>query len=90
MNAAMTAQLVPEALMTAIWRHGKPHASLHQSGNGGQYTSGQFQTLTADNGVACSMGRSGNVWDDAAMQSLLFSLKTIAKSITRTVNPAPT
>ena len=90
MNAAMTAQLVPEALMMAIWRHGKPQASLHHSGHGGQYTNEQFQTLMADNGVACSTSRSGNVWDDAAMQSLLSSLKTIAKSITRTVNPAST
>jgi putative transposase len=30
----------------------------------------------ADNGVACSMSRSGNVWDNAAMESFFSSLKT--------------
>ena len=30
----------------------------------------------ADNGVDCSMSRSGNVWDNAAMESFFSSLKT--------------
>jgi len=30
----------------------------------------------ADNGVTCSMSRSGNVWDNAAMESFFSSLKT--------------
>ena len=34
-----------------------------------QYTSEQFQRLMADNGLTCSMIRSGNVWDNAAMES---------------------
>ena len=30
----------------------------------------------ADNGVTCSMSRSGNVWDNAAMESFFSLLKT--------------
>ncbi len=30
----------------------------------------------ADNGVTCSMSRSGNVWDTAAMESFFSTLKT--------------
>ena len=30
----------------------------------------------ADNGVTCSMSRSGDVWDNAAMESFFSSLKT--------------
>jgi putative transposase len=41
-----------------------------------QYTSEQFQRLMADQGVVCSMSRSGNVWDNAAMESFFSSLKT--------------
>jgi putative transposase len=41
-----------------------------------QYTSEQFQRLMADHGVTCSMSRSGNVWDNAAMESFFSSLKT--------------
>ena len=40
-----------------------------------QYTSEQVQRLMADNGVVCSMSRSGNVWDNAAMESFFSSLK---------------
>ena len=32
--------------------------------------------LMQDNGVTCSMSRSGNVWDNAAMESYFSSLKT--------------
>jgi putative transposase len=60
MNAAMTAQLVTDALVMAIWRRGKPDALLHHS----------------DRGSVCSMSRSGNVWDNAAMESFFSSLKT--------------
>ena len=41
-----------------------------------QYTSEQFQRLMADHGITCSMSRSGNVWDNAAMESFFSSLKT--------------
>src|SRR5258708_35644405 len=76
MSAAMTAQLVTDALVMAIWRRGKPDALLHHSDRGSQYTSEQFQRLMADHGVICSMSRAGNVWDNAAMESFFSSLKT--------------
>jgi transposase InsO family protein len=76
MNATMTSQLVTDALFMAIWRRGKPDALLHHSDQGSQYTSEQFRLLLADNCVICSMSRSGNVWDNAAMESFFSSLKT--------------
>ncbi len=76
MQASMTAQLVTDALLMAIWRRGKPDALLHHSDQGSQYTSEPFQRLMADHGVTCSMSRSGNVWDNAAMESFFSSLKT--------------
>jgi putative transposase len=76
MSATMTAQLVTDALVMAIWRRGKPDALLHHSDRGSQYTSEQFQRLMAGHGVTCSMSRSGNVWDNAAMESFFSSLKT--------------
>lgn len=86
MSDTMTAQLVTDALIMAIWRRGKPDALLHHSDQGSQYTSEQFQRLMADNGVSCSMSRSGNVWDNAAMESFFSSLKTerIGKKVYRT------
>ena len=76
MSATMTAQFVTDALVMAIWRRGKPRARLHHSDRGSQYTSEQFQRLMADHGVTCSMSRSGNCWDNAAMESFFSSLKT--------------
>ena len=76
MSATMTAQLVTDALLMAIWRRGKPEALLHHSDQGSQYTSEQFRKLMEDNGVTCSMSRSGNVWDNAAMESFFSTLKT--------------
>ena len=76
MSAGMTAQLVADALLMAVWRRGKPDALMHHSDQGSQYTSEQFQRLMADSGIVCSMSRSGNVWDNAAMESFFSSLKT--------------
>jgi putative transposase len=86
MSSSMTAQLVTDALIMAIWRRGKPDALLHHSDQGSQYTSEQFQRLMADNGVTCSMSRSGNVWDNAAMESFFSSLKTewVSRKVYRT------
>ena len=75
MKAEMTAQLVTDALVMAIWRRGRPQTLLHHSDQGSQYTSEPFQRLLADHGIACSMSRAGNVWDNAAMESFFSSLK---------------
>jgi putative transposase len=90
MSASMTAQLVADALVMAVWRRGKPDALMHHSDRGSQYASEQFQRLMADSGIVCSMSRSGNVWDNAAMESFFSSLKTerAARKTYRTRNEA--
>ena len=90
MKAEMNAQLVTDALMMAIWRRGRPDTLLHHSDRGSQYSSEQFQRLMVDNGVDCSMSRSGNVWDNAAMESFFSSLKTerIGRKVYRTRDAA--
>ena len=74
----------------AIWRRGKPIRLLHHSDQGSQYTSELFQRLMADHGITCSMSRSGNVWDNAAMESFFSSLKTerCARKVYRTRDDA--
>ena len=76
MSAEMSAQLVLDALMMAIWRRGKPMELLHHSDQGSQYTSEDFQRLLNDQGVTCSMSRRGDCWDNAAMESFFSTLKT--------------
>ena len=63
---------------------------LRQPFESAQYTSEQFQRLMADHGITCSMSRSGNVWDNAAMESFFSSLKTerTARKVYRTRDDA--
>jgi putative transposase len=75
MSAQMTAQFVTDAMLMAIWRRGPSKALLHHSDQGSQYTSEQFQRLLKEHGVTCSMSRSGDVWDNAAMESFFSTLK---------------
>lgn len=90
MQAEMTTQLVTDALTMAIWRRGKGQPVLHHSDRGSQYTSDTFQRLLRELGVTCSMSRSGNVWDNSAMESFFSSLKTerTARKAYRTRNAA--
>lgn len=78
MQATMTAQLVTEALLTAVWRRGGVTAAtlMHHSDQGSQYTSEDFQRLLAGLGITCSMSRAGNVWDNSVMESFFSTLKT--------------
>ena len=76
MQSHMTTQLVTDALMMAVWRRGRPEALLHHSDRGSQYTSESFQRLLAELGITMSMSRTGNCWDNSAMESFYSSLKT--------------
>ncbi len=75
MQPSMTAQLVLDALMMALWRRNKPSELLVHSDQGSQYTSEDFQRLLAAEGITCSMSRRGDCWDNAAMESFFASLK---------------
>jgi putative transposase len=63
MSSQMTAQLVTDAMLMAIWRRGPAKALLHHSDQGSQYTSEDFQRLLSAHGVICSMSRRGNCWE---------------------------
>jgi putative transposase len=75
MSEQMTAELVTDALVMALWRRGRPRELLHHSDQGSQYTSEQFQRLLGEQGITCSMSRCGDVWDKSAMESFFSSLK---------------
>ena len=77
MQKHMTTQLVADAMTMAVWRR-RPRetALLHHSDQGCQYSSEAYQELLADHGIQCSMSRTGNVWDNSAMESFFSSLKT--------------
>jgi putative transposase len=75
MQNSMTAKLVTDALLMAVWRRGPAHSLMHHSDQGSQYTSEDFQRLLKALGIICSMSRSGNVWDNAVMESFFSTMK---------------
>ena len=75
MSATMTAQLVTDALMMAIWRRGKPDALLHHSDQGSQYTSLAFGKRCKEMGVQPFMGTVGDAYDNAMAESFFATLE---------------
>ena len=74
-QAQMSAQWVTDALMMAIWRRGQPEAVMHHSDRGSQYTSDQFQRLSLELGVTCSMSGS-TIVSDATQRSTTLALRS--------------
>lgn len=75
MGSRLTADLAAEALTMALWRRKPGRGLLHHSDRGVQYASLDYQRLLADAGVACSMSRKGNCWDNAVVESFFRTLK---------------
>jgi putative transposase len=48
---------------------------VHHSDRGVQYASGDYTGLLEENGIAVSMSRKGNPWDNAACESFMKTLK---------------
>ena len=74
----MTASLVCEALMMALWRHRMPRDVIVHSDRGSQYCSAAYQTLFRKHQLICSMSKKGDCYDNAAMESCNHSFKVEA------------
>lgn len=48
---------------------------MHHSDQGSQYSSETFQRLLSEQDITCRMSRSGEVWDNSAMESFFSTLK---------------
>jgi len=71
----MRATLCLDALDMALAARQPAAGLLHHSDRGVQYTSGDYRARLAAAGVTCSMSRTGDCWDDAAMESFWSTLK---------------
>ena len=68
----LDAALATSALKTAL-KDRKPQ--VHHSDRGVQYASGEYTTLLKDSGIAISMSRKGNPYDNAKAESFMKTLK---------------
>jgi len=74
----MTAKLVCDALIMALWRRHLPQGVIVHSDRGSQYCSAAYQKLLDKNQLVCSMSKKGDCYDNAAMESWNHSLKVEA------------
>ena len=78
LSERMTSQLVKDALQMALWRRQMPRGVIVHSDRGSQYCSRDYQQLLTQNGLICSMGKKGDCFDNAAMESWNHSFKVEA------------
>jgi transposase InsO family protein len=71
----MRASLCTDALQMAILHRKPSEGLLHHSDRGVQYACDDYQTLLEKYGMACSMSRVGNCYDNAMMESFWGSYK---------------
>jgi len=71
----MESRLVVDALEMAVQRRLPDEELLAHSDRGSQYASEHYQRLLAKHGIACSMSRRADCWDNAPMESFFASLK---------------
>ena len=75
LGPSLEGSLVTKALEAALMRRCPEPGLLHHSDRGCQYTSKDYQSLLAANGITCSMSGTGNCFDNAAMESWFSTLK---------------
>ena len=77
MSGRMTEKLVADALGQAVGRESPPDdlGLVFHDDRGSQHASRAFQRCLESHGIARSMSRSGNPWDNALAESFLKTLK---------------
>ena len=78
MSERMTTALVSDALTMALWLCLMPKGVIVHSDRGSQYCSFAYPRLLRSNQLLCSMSKTGDCYDNAAMESWNHSLKVEA------------
>ena len=76
MDKRMKSTLVTDALKMALMRRRVRSSLLLHSDQGAQYASADYRAMLLKSGIACSMSRKGNCWDNAVAESFFHTLKT--------------
>lgn len=75
LGRTMEDDLTLAALRMALEKRSIPAGLIHHSDRGSQYASGGYTGLLHEHGIAISMSRKGNPWDNAACESFMKTLK---------------
>jgi len=74
MSERIDHELTMTALKRALRNRGAP--DIHHSDRGSQYACHEYRDLLRDYGIKASMGRKGNPYDNATMESFFGTIKT--------------
>ncbi|MEZ5175579.1 MAG: IS3 family transposase [Acidimicrobiia bacterium] len=75
MGVRQTTDLAVNALVMALGRRHPDDELIHHADRGSQYTSLEFSNRMADWGIAPSFSRTGNCYDNAAMETTWATIK---------------
>ena len=77
-SRSIDARVAAAALKAAINARDPPRGCVHHSDRGSQYASETYRTVLREHGFVCSMGRRGNPYDNAKVESFMKTLKVEA------------
>ena len=75
MGSRMTADLVNDAMLMAIWKRKPAKGLIFHSDRGSQYASDSYRKIFDTHGIKASMSRKGDCWDNAVAESFFHTLK---------------
>lgn len=75
MGETLDRSLCLSALQMALLSRKPPPGLVHHTDRGSQYASDEYQAALLAFGLACSMSRKGNCWDNAVAESFFATLK---------------
>src|SRR5262249_5053937 len=77
-SRSIDARLAVAALKAAISARNPPRGCVHHSDRGSQYASEDYRAVLQKHGLTGSMGRRGNPYDNAKVESFMKTLKVEA------------
>ena len=75
MGSRMTADLVNDAMLMAIWKRKPNRGFIFHSDRGSQYASDVYRKTLKTYGAKASMSKKGDCWDNAVAESFFHTLK---------------
>ncbi len=75
-SRSMKAGLVLDALEQALWARGDTEGLIHHSDQGSQYLAIRYTERLAEAGIQCSVGTTGDSYDNALAESVIGLFKT--------------
>lgn len=75
MSQSLRSRIAQDALTMAVMNRRPGEGLIHHSDRGVQYACNDYQKMLKKHGMACSMSRKGDPWDNSVAESFFCTLK---------------